>query len=108
MKRNVVIQHSRKGHEESTSDVILDGTLKLRTHSYISNWEVSDCHYDVFLEMPWHVANTPRVDYLKKVVNFQDGEISYKPGLNSMRKPLHGTHLSVKEFEKVSKSIRKL
>ena len=32
-------------------------------HSYVSNWAMADCSYDVLLGIPWHIACRPQVEY---------------------------------------------
>ena len=57
------IQHSMQGSGERASEMILNGTIKIGSHVYTSNFLVGSCRYDVLLGMPWHVANNPKIDY---------------------------------------------
>ena len=102
MKSKTVVQHSRDGSREESSEVVINGTLRIESHTYTSNWVVADCRYDVLLGMPWHVANNPQIDYVKRVVKVHDGEFS----LGTVSSPRNGiavTNMSVKSFRKLMK-----
>lgn len=53
---------------EKASDVVLGAVLRIDTHSYGSDGVVANCRYDVLLEMPWHVANSPQIYYVSRTV----------------------------------------
>lgn len=67
-KKSCVIQHSKEYANEITTDMILNGTVKIESHTFRTNWLVPDCRYDVLLGMPWHVKFKPTVDYEKRIV----------------------------------------
>jgi len=62
------LSFAKKGFREKTTDVIMNGTVTIGSHSYTSNWVVSDCNNDVMLGMPWHVEMKPQVDYKGRTV----------------------------------------
>ena len=70
-----LIKHSRDRSAEESSEVVMNATLNMQTHSYRSNWVFADCRYDVLFGMPWNVANNPRIDYTKRVVQVPDARI---------------------------------
>lgn len=59
---------------ELSSKIILGETLKIGSHSYISNWLVANCRYYVLLGMAWHISMKLRIDYetQKIELNFVD------------------------------------
>ena len=73
-KATVVVKHSKEELNETASHVVINETLQIGSHAYTSNWVVADCRYDVLLGMPWHVANKPKIDYVKRFV-VVDGDV---------------------------------
>ena len=67
-KERVIFKLSEKGTEEEASEVILSGTSWIGSHIYKSNWVVANNMHDVQLEMPWHVAHNPNVNYVQQIV----------------------------------------
>lgn len=55
VKRKSIKQHSKKDLVETSSNIILNVALKIGSHTYATNWVVSDFRYGVLLGMPWHV-----------------------------------------------------
>lgn len=53
--RKCVVQRSKGGANEMTTEIILNRTLKSGSLFYIGNWAESDCRYDTFLTMLWTV-----------------------------------------------------
>ena len=97
-----MVQHSAKDANERSSQVVLEGTLKIGNHNYSSNWVVADCRYDVLLGMPWHVAHKPIIDYENGIVKVNDQKLPSKnvkktDNLESMEI----TNLSVKKFRRM-------
>ena len=74
---DVLVQHSDKDSNERSSQVVLNGTLKIGNHTYTSNWVVANSRYDVLLGMPWHVAHNPTIQYDTGVVKV--GDVSLNP-----------------------------
>ena len=105
-KASVVVNHSKDKSSETSSHVVLNGTLKIGSHTYTSNWVLVDCRYDVLLGMPWHVANNPQIDYKKRIVKVNGDEIlidceeSGGCGLVSEEK-VTVTNLGVKKFRQM-------
>ena len=106
-KAKIVVNHSNEDSSETASHIVLNGTLKIGSHTYSSNWVVANCRYDVLLGMPWHVAHNPTVDYVKRVVKGGSDVISvdheYLNGRGSVKKKekLTVTNLGVKEFRQM-------
>ena len=103
-KSKTVVNHSREGSGEESSEVVLNGTLKFASHTYTSNWVVAECRYDALLGMPWHVANNPRIDYVNRVVQVREEEISVerkRPFVGQKRVTV--SNMSVKGFRKLMK-----
>ena len=100
-KEKVIIEHSQKGMKENSSQILLNGTLRLGAHTYTSNWGVANCRYDVLLGMPWHVANNPGNDYKRRVVTVEDDEIPVVQIDDKTR--VRVTNLGVKQFRKLLK-----
>lgn len=106
-KAKIVINHSNEDSSETASQLVLNGTLKIGSHTYTSNWVVANCRYDVLLGMPWHVAHNPNVDYVKRVVKIGSDVISVDRknlnGKGSVKKKdkLTMTNLGVKEFRQM-------
>ena len=69
------ISHSKRGSTEEALQVALNATLTMGDHSYVSNWAIADCRYDVLLGMPWHVACRPQVEYVTHQVLIKGNEI---------------------------------
>ncbi|MEM7375745.1 MAG: retropepsin-like aspartic protease [Bacteroidota bacterium] len=101
-KKKLVVQHSKYGSEETTCEVIVNGTLKIGDHKYTSNWTVSDCRYDVMLGMPWHVENNPGVNYRERTVKLDD-EVLLANGCVTRRNgaQMKLSSLGVKQFRKM-------
>ena len=68
METNVVVNHSNEGTSENASRFVLNGTLRIGSHTYTLNWVVANCRYDVLLGMPLHVAHNPQIDFVKRNV----------------------------------------
>ena len=102
IRKNVVVKHSKDGTNEQSSQIVLHGTLKIGSHTYTSNWVVSDTRYDVLLGMPWHVAHNPQTDYNKRIVRVHDGELKFQHPKES-NSSVKVTNLSVKKFRRMLK-----
>ena len=79
VKRKVQVKHSQDGNTEEASELVLNGTLKLGSHEYTSNWLVGSSRCDVLLGMPWQVANNPEIDYTNRVVKIGSDVLSVFP-----------------------------
>jgi len=103
-KEKFVVQHSKDGENEEASKIILNGTLKIGSHTYTSNWVVSDTRYDVILGMPWHVANNPQIDYVERTIRVNEDTLSYEhPNEERGAKPVKVTNMGVKKFRRMLK-----
>ena len=77
----MIIHHSRDVSVEEASEVVLNGTLQIGSHTYITNFNfVAECRCDVLLGMPWHVANNPSIDYFERVVTVNGDAINKHHG----------------------------
>ena len=47
MEASIEVKHSKEESNETASQVVLNGTLQIGSHTYTSNWVVADCRYDV-------------------------------------------------------------
>lgn len=52
VKNHVTMRISKKDFVEETSKLIFEGTLRIVTHTYESNWVVASCIYDIRIGMP--------------------------------------------------------
>ena len=98
---DVLVQNSNKYSKERTSQIVLNGALKIGNHLYKSNWVVSNCRYDVLLGMPWHVANNPLVNYVTRIVKV--GDVVLNPCSNDVQNdsgPVKISNLGVRKFRK--------
>lgn len=59
---SVTERNAKKQSVEDASESILELTVIIRTLTYLSNWAVEICRYDVLLGMPWHICNDPTTD----------------------------------------------
>ena len=100
-KSRVIVQHSRDGSEEESSYMVINGTLKIGSHAYTSNWIVAECRYDVLLGMPWHVASNPLIDYERRIVRVDDDELPFDPFVKEHGPRVRVSNLGVKKFRKM-------
>lgn len=70
VKESVTGIHSKKQSVEEESELILEGTVCIGTHTYVCNWVVESLIYDVLHENMWSVANAPFAYYLGGVIKF--------------------------------------
>lgn len=101
IKSNIEVYHSRDGSKEDSTEVVLNGTIKIGSHNYTANWVVAECRYDVLLGMPWHVANSPCIDYKKRVVRVDDGNLPMERVIWNGTNRVKITNMSVKKFRKI-------
>ena len=103
VKTDVQVKYSQEGNTEDASELILNGTLKLGSHGYTSNWLVASSRYDVLLGMPWHVANNPEIDYSNRVVKVGSDvfPVDFREEENVPR--VEVTNLGVKSFRRMVK-----
>lgn len=85
VKREVVIQQSKSGTYEDSSQLVVNGTLKIVDHLYLSNWVVSNSRQNLLLKMPWHVYLNPKIDYDNQIVKVGDVSLNCKQMANRMR-----------------------
>lgn len=52
VKRKVVIQHLKSNSNEDSSQIVVNGSLRITDHFNTSNWVIFNSKYDVLLEMP--------------------------------------------------------
>ena len=106
-KADVVVNHSREGWSEKASHVVYEGTLRIGSHTYTSNWLVADCRYDVLLGTPWHVANNPQIDYKKRIVTVNDKAIHFGKStltkVHFVKPEVTVTNLTVRKFRQMLK-----
>jgi len=103
-KRSFIVQHSKEGSTEKSSKIVLNGTLKIGSHTYSSNWAVSDCRYDILLGMPWHVAHNPTIDYENRIVRVDGDKIPIDSTSETEQKldsAVKVTNMSVKKFRRI-------
>jgi len=106
-KATVVVKHSKEELNETASHVVINETLQIGSHAYTSNWVVAECRYEVLLGMPWHVANKPKIDYVKRFVEVDGDVIKFDKKIFvrkcSVRNHVRVTNLSVKKFRQMLK-----
>lgn len=86
---------------ENASELIFNGTLKLGTHEYTSNWVVANARYDVLLGMPWHAAHNPNIDYVNRTVKIGTDVIPVDSYELKDEPRVQVTNLSVKKFRRL-------
>lgn len=89
------IRHSSKEYVEEGHQLVINAELQLGEHSYVSNWVVSDCRYDVLLGMPWHIKNNPKTDYENRTVSVGNTSL---PTLHNPEDGVKIQNLGVKKF----------
>lgn len=104
VNRKVVIQHSKSDSNENSSQVIVNGTLKIGDHLYTSNWVVSNSRYDVLLGMPWHVAHNPEIDYDSQIVKVGGVSLNCTKLTESDETLAKVTNLGVRKFRRMLKN----
>lgn len=60
---------------ETLHEVILNSTLQMGSHSNSTNWVISDCRYDVLLQMPWNAKDRSTVDCLKETADIKGARL---------------------------------
>lgn len=101
-RKKVVVRHSRDGWTEVSSTVVVNGTLKIGSHTYTSNWVVMNTRYDVLLGMPWHVANNPEVNYPNRIVKVNEEILGLEnPNEVPEKEVSTVTNVSVKKFRRL-------
>lgn len=102
---DVLVQHSDKDSNERSSQVVLNGTLKIGNHTYTSNWVVANSRYDVLLGMPWPVAHKPTIQYDTGVVKVGDVSLNpYQCEECDDSGPVKITNLGVRKFRRMIKN----
>ena len=99
VKRNIEVRHSEDKTVEQASEVILEGTIRIGTHVYTSNWVIARCRYDVILGMLWHVANNPEIDYSRMVVKVNSEDLPLACSGNRKIRKVQVMNLGVKSSE---------
>lgn len=68
----VDFNNSKRRANENASEMIANGTIRIGIYSYIENWVVADCVYDMLLGMPCHVDERLHADHVERKVLVQD------------------------------------
>lgn len=67
LNQKLNIEHSNEDAAETTSEIVLDGSVQIGKHIYTSNFAVDNCSYYIILGTPWHRDN----DFVKDYSNYQ-------------------------------------
>lgn len=103
---NISVTHSKKDSTEHAHQLILNGTLCIGSHYYVSNWAVADCRYDVLLGMPWHKEMRPVVDYAIPSVVVDGEPLPQASRKGSVAENVQVTNLGVKKFRSLLRKKR--
>lgn len=101
-KANITVDYSLQHILEVSSKNVLNGIFSIWLHSYTSNWIGAKCRYNVLLDMPWKMTNTPCIDYVGRVVRVSENDLSvegcqHDTDDNMCKVP----NMSVKSFRKI-------
>lgn len=58
-----LVKDSYKESEERSSEIVLNGTLKIGSQTYTSNFVVSHPRYNVLMRMPSCASQNPAIQY---------------------------------------------
>lgn len=86
---------------EESSFFVRNEALKIGCPPYASNWCVTECRYDVLLGMPWHVANSHRTDYERRIVRVDSDKIPLEHATDHMISKVKVTNLGVEKFRRM-------
>lgn len=92
---------------ETSSEAILDGTLRVGSHTYATNRVVSDCRNGVLLRMTWNAKERATVDYIKGIVDVKSFRLPPCPHdkMEPNGSSAKITNLSVKNSSNVEEKI---
>lgn len=75
--RKFLVQNLKRDDNELTTEIVLNGALKNRSHTYKTNCLVLDCRYEVLLEMTWQVTFKLSVVYLERNLGLNSAKNFY-------------------------------